>query len=105
SGVPIMCIGVQHIMDNQDPYGRKHKTTGGNKMLFMASGCMILSKTELSSDDADMEEIREHYKTLDESMSAEARKKLGKKRLVGITSKMEILKSRVSKPFEKIDIQ
>lgn len=105
AGKPIMVLGVQHIMDNQDGYGRKFKTTGGNKMIFYASGCMMLTKKELKEDEVEDEDVIEHYKDLDSTMSADARKKIGKNRFVGITATMEILKSRVSKPFEKVELQ
>lgn len=105
AGKPMMVIGVQHIMDNQDGYGRKHKTTGGNRMIYYASGCLMLTKKELKEEDTENEEVLSHYKKLDESMSKDARKAMGKNRFVGISATMEILKSRVSKPFEKVDIQ
>ena len=47
SGIPLMVIGIQHVMDNQDGFGRKHKTTGGNKMIYYASGAMLYSRREL----------------------------------------------------------
>lgn len=105
AGTPIMVIGIQHIMDNQDGWGRKHKTTGGNKMIFLASGAMMLTKKELKDEETENEEVVEHYKTLSANMTADARKKMGKNRFVGINATMEILKSRVSKPFEKVEIQ
>lgn len=105
AGVPIMVIGIQHIMDNQDGYGRKHKTTGGNKMIFYASGCMILSKSELKDEETEDDAVVAHYKELDDNMTKDARKKLGKNRFVGIVSSAEILKSRTSKPFEKVNLQ
>jgi RecA/RadA recombinase len=106
AGLPIMVIGVQHIMDNQDGYGRKHKTTGGNKMLYYASGCIMLTKKELRLEDVDSADIREEYAERDKGMLADVKKAAGgDKRHVGITATMEIIKSRVSKPFSKIDIQ
>jgi len=106
AGLPIMVIGVQHIMDNQDGYGRKHKTTGGNKMLYYASGCIMLTKKELKLEDADNVEVIEHYKELQSNMSAAAKKAAGAdKQHVGIIATMEIIKSRVSKPFDKVEIQ
>lgn len=106
AGLPLMVIGVQHIMDNQDPYGRKHKTTGGNKMLYYASGCMMLTKNELKLEDSEDPEVIAYYEELHEGMSAEAKKAAGANRqLVGINSKMEIIKSRVSKPFDKVNVQ
>lgn len=105
AGLPIMVLGVQHIMDNQDGYGRKHKTTGGNKMIFYASGCLMLTKSELKDEDTEDQSVQDHYKARAEGMSAEARKAMGKNKFVGIKSTMEIIKSRVSKPFEKVEIQ
>jgi len=105
AGKPIMVLGVQHIMDNQDGYGRKHKTTGGNKMIYYASGCLMLTKSELDDEEVENPDVIEHYKTLSAGMSKEARKVMGKRRFVGINATMEILKSRVSKPFERVEIQ
>jgi RecA/RadA recombinase len=106
AGIPMMVIGVQHIMDNQDGYGRKHKTTGGNKMIYYASGCMLLSKKELKLEDVENATVKEHFSELDKGMLADVKKSAGgDKRTVGITSTMEMLKSRVSKPFDKIEIQ
>jgi recombination protein RecA len=106
AGLPMMVIGVQHIMDNQDGYGRKHKTTGGNKMIYYASGCMMLSKKELRLEDVDNAEVKQHYAELEKGMLADVKKAAGgDKRHVGITATMEILKSRVSKPFDKVEIQ
>jgi RecA/RadA recombinase len=106
AGLPIMVIGVQHIMDNQDGYGRKHKTTGGNKMLYFASGCIMLSKKELRLEDVDDQDIKATFAELDKGMMADVKKAAGgDKRHIGITATAEIIKSRVSKPFSKIDIQ
>lgn len=106
NGLPIMVIGIQHIMDNQDGYGRKHKTTGGNKQIYMASGCLLMTKKELKEEDTNDRTVVEHYKMLNEKMTAELKKKIGKDgRTVGITCVVENLKSRVSKPFEKIEMQ
>jgi len=106
SGIPIMCIGVHHVYDNQDMGGRKHKTSGGNKAIYMASGCLLLTKKELTDDVVENQEVAEHYKELSASMTAEMKKKLrGGKRTVGITAIVENIKSRVSKPFEKIEVQ
>lgn len=103
AGKPMMVLGVQHVMDNQDGYGRKHKTTGGHKMVYMASGCLILSKKELKNEDAEDASIMERVEERESKMSAEVKKK--KSQFVGITATMEILKSRVGKPFEKVEIQ
>lgn len=104
AGKPLMVIGVQHIMDNQDGYGRKHKTTGGNKMIYYASGCMLLTKKELKDDDDQLnDEVKRSIAKREETMTVETRKKMSN--FVGITAVMEILKTRVSKPFERVDIQ
>ena len=106
AGVPIMVVGVQHIMDNQDGYGRKHKTTGGNKMMYMASGAMMLTKKELRLEDVEDGGVRDEATKHDSGMLADVKKSAGgDKRFVGISATMEIIKSRVSKPFSKIDIQ
>lgn len=106
SGIPIMCIGVHHVYDNQDMGGRKHKTSGGNKAIYMASGCLLLTKKELTDDNVENQEVAEHYKELSANMTAEMKKKMrGGKRTVGITAIVENIKSRVSKPFERIEVQ
>ena len=104
-GIPVMIIGTMHIMDNQDGHGRRHKITGGNKALYMASGALLLTKSELKDLDADDKEIVEAYKELRKGFTEELRKKFTYGKVIGITCKMEILKSRVSKPFEQIEIQ
>lgn len=101
--LPIMVIGVAHIMDDTDMYSRrKHKTTGGNKMIYMASGALMLTKAELDSEDVDDDEVKEKYKRLRSNQNAKEKRK---KKFAGIVSTVEILKSRVSKPFEKVQIQ
>lgn len=106
SGIPVMAIGIQHVMDNQDPYGEKHKTTGGHKMIYYASGCLILTKGKLYAAETEDKEVVDHYKKIDATMTAELLKKYGKNgRTLGITCTAGVLKSRVSKPFEKIEIQ
>jgi hypothetical protein len=93
-------------MDNQDGYGRRHKTTGGNKMIYMASGCLLLTKKELTADDADDKNIKKQVTELAKGLNAELKKQVAlDKKKVGIITQMEILKSRVSKPFERVDIQ
>lgn len=103
AGKPMMVIGVHHIMDNQDGYGRKHKTTGGHKIVYLASGAMMLTKKELKDEDIEDEALSEQFSEAESKLTAEAKKKLSN--IKGITSTMEILKSRVSKPFEKVYIQ
>ena len=106
AGLPIMVIGIQHIMDNQDGYGRKHKTTGGNKLLYYASGCIMLTKKELKLSDTDSKELKAEYAEREKTMLADVKKAAGgDKKLIGITATMEVIKSRVAKPFEKITIQ
>ncbi len=108
-GLPILVVGIQHVMDNQEKHpatgrviGRKHKTTGGNKQIFYASGCLLLTKKELKEDAVESEEAVEHYKKLSDGLTAELKKK---KRTVGIAAVAESLKSRVSKPFERVEVQ
>jgi len=106
AGVPLMTIGVQHIMDNQDGYGRKHKTTGGHKMMYYASGAMMLTKRELRLEDVEDGAVKDEVTQYDDQMLADVKKSAGgDKRFVGINAVMEIIKSRVSKPFSKIDVQ
>lgn len=107
--LPILTIGIQHVMDNQNKHpatgrtiGRKHATTGGNKQIFFASGCLLLTKYELKDEDVEDAELAKHYKALSDGMTADLKKK---KRTVGITCVAENLKSRVSKPFESVRVQ
>lgn len=104
AGVPIMVLGVNHVYDNQDGYGPKHKTTGGNKPIFMASGCLMLTKKELKSEDVDDVELATALKEKANLMTADLKKNAARK-TVGIISSAINIKSRVSKPFEKIEIQ
>lgn len=108
-GLPVLVIGVQHVMDNQEKHpatgrviGRKHKTTGGQKQIFYASGCLLFTKKELKEENVESEEAALKYKELSDGLTAELKKK---KRTVGITCVAEALKSRVSKPFERVEIQ
>lgn len=108
-GLPILVIGIAHIYDNQEkhpatgrPIGHKYKTTGGHKLIFAASGVLMLDKKELYSDDVEDEAVSEHYEKIKEKQLADQKKK---KRIAGIISQAENLKSRVSKPFEKVAIQ
>jgi len=111
SGLPILTIGVQHIMDSQEEYGPKHKTTGGHKMLYAASGCLLLTKAKLGNNDSEDQEVVTHYKNLSEKMTADLKKKYAKNssggggKAIGITCIAENIKSRASKPYEKINIQ
>jgi RecA/RadA recombinase len=106
SGIPVLVVGMQHIYDNQDGFGRAHKTSGGNKMIYYASGCMLLTKKELRVEHVDNAEYKIKYKELDSGMTEELKKKMGKDgATVGITCIMENLKSRVAKPFQKVEIQ
>jgi len=111
SGLPVLTIGIQHIMDSQEEYGPKHKTTGGHKMLYAASGCLLLTKSKLGNNDAEDEGIKTHYKNLSEKMTADLKAKYkgnasGKGgKSIGITCIAENIKSRASKPYEKIEIQ
>lgn len=108
-GLPILVIGIAHIYDNQEkhpatgrPIGHKYKTTGGHKMIFAASGVLMLDKKELYTDDVEDEKVAEHYEKIRDKQLADQKKK---KKIAGIISQAENLKSRVSKPFEKVAIQ
>lgn len=102
SHLPVMVIGIGHIMDNQDMYGPKHKTTGGHKMFYMASGCLMLTKKALKADEVDDKETAEYYEKLKKGMTATLAKK---KQIIGHTCVIDNLKSRASKPYQKIEIQ
>lgn len=108
-GLPILVVGIQHVMDNQEKnpqtgrvIGRKHKTTGGNKQIYFASGCLLLTKKEMKQDALESQDAIEHHKKLSEGLTAELKKRT---RTVGITAVAESLKSRVSKPFERVEVQ
>ena len=103
-GLPILTLGIAHVYDNQELFGRKHKTSGGNKMIFLASGCLLLTKKELKDVDVEDQSVVEHYEELAGGWDAKFKTKKGKS-TVGITCIVENLKSRVSKPFEKIEVQ
>lgn len=110
-GLPALTIGVAHVYENQQkhpltgqPIGGKHKPTGGHKIQYMASGCLMLSKKELMTENVEDADVAKRYEELEEGMTAEHKKKL-KRRTIGIVSVAENLKSRVSKPFEKVEVQ
>ncbi len=106
SHLPVMVIGVGHIMDNQDMYGPKHKTTGGHKMFYMASGCLMLTKADLKTGDMNREiedkEAAEYYEALKKGMTAKHAKR---KQIIGHVCVIDNLKSRNSKPGQRIEIQ
>jgi len=99
-----MVIGIAHVMANQDMYGPKHKLTGGMKMIYYASGCLMLTKGNLIADDLENSEHAEEYKERKTKMSKEIQKKMVKHQ-VGITCVAQNIKSRVGKPFEKVSLQ
>ncbi len=102
-GMPVMIVGILHVYDSQELYGRKHKTTGGNKVVFTASGALLLTKKELREEDVDDKRISAHYDERRKGMDAETKKmKTEKSNIVGIQCVVENLKSRAAKPFEKI---
>jgi RecA/RadA recombinase len=106
SHLPVLVIGVGHVMDNQDGYGGKHKTTGGHKMFYMASGCLMMTKAALKTDDKnraieDQEAIK-YYEALKKGMTKELAKQ---KQIVGHVCVIDNLKSRASKPGQRIEIQ
>ena len=103
-GMPVMVIGILHVYDNQDMYGPKHKTTGGNKPMYAASGALLLTKRELREEDLkDDKRITKYYDEKRKGMDADTKKmKTSKLNVVGIQCVVENLKSRAAKPFEKI---
>lgn len=103
-GIPLMVIGIAHVMANQDMYGPKHKLTGGMKMIYYASGCLMLTKGNLIADDLEDTEKADEYKDRKSKMSKEIQKKMVKHQ-VGITCVAQNIKSRVGKPFEKVELQ
>jgi RecA/RadA recombinase len=106
SHLPVMVLGVGHIMDSQEKYGAKHKTTGGHKMFYMASGCLKLTKADLKTDDTNRkiedDVATKYYADLKAGMP----KKHGeKKQIIGHVCVIDNLKSRSSKPGQRIEIQ
>lgn len=101
--LPILILGVLHVYDDQDMYStRKHRTTGGNKALYMASGALLLTKKELKADEVEDAAEKARLADLEEGMHSDQKKK---KRFAGILCRAENLKSRVSKPFQKVEVQ
>ncbi len=106
SHIPVLVIGVGHIMDSQEKYGAKHKTTGGHKMFYMASGCLMLTKAPLKINDENRkiedEEAAKYYEDLKKGMTAKHAKR---KQIIGHVCIIDNLKSRASKPGQRIEIQ
>ena len=106
SHLPVLVIGIGHIMDSQEEYGPRHKTTGGHKMFYMASGCMMFTKKELKTDDKNTkiedDEVRKYYEDMKKGMPATMTKR---KQVIGHVCVVDNLKSRASKPFQRIEIQ
>jgi RecA/RadA recombinase len=106
SHLPVLVLGVGHVMDNQDKYGAKHKTTGGHKMFYMASGCLMLTKVALKTGDDNRKiedkEAEKYYENMKKGMTAEHKKR---KQIIGHICVIDNLKSRSSKPGQRIEIQ
>lgn len=106
SHLPVLVMGVGHVMDNQDMYGSKHKTTGGHKMFYMASGCLMLTKAALKTNDENRkledEEAAKYYEDMKKGMPAKHAKR---KQIIGHVCIIDNLKSRSSKPGQRIEIQ
>ena len=103
--LPIMVVGILHVYDSQDMHGRRHKTTGGHKVVYTASGAVLLTKRELREEDVDDSRIKKHFDKVREGLDADTKKtKTAKKNIIGIQCVVENLKSRASKPFEKIPV-
>lgn len=106
SHLPVLVLGVGHIMDSQEKYGAKHKTTGGHKMFYMASGCLMLTKVALKVGDDNRKiedkEAEKYYEDMKKGMTAEHKKR---KQIIGHVCVIDNLKSRSSKPGQRIEIQ
>ena len=106
SHLPVLVMGVGHIMDSQEKYGPRHKTTGGHKMFYMASGCLMLTKAELEMGDDNRkiedDKAAEYYEALKKGMTAKHAKR---KQIIGHVCVIDNLKSRSSKPGQRIEIQ
>jgi len=106
SHLPVLVMGVGHIMDSQEKYGPKHKTTGGHKMFYMASGCLMLTKVALKTDDDNRKiedaEVKQYWADMKKGMSS---KHKDRKQIIGHVCVIDNLKSRASKPGQRIEIQ
>jgi RecA/RadA recombinase len=91
-GLRVLVTGVMHVYMSQEEYGARHKITGGLKALFTASQSIKVTKFDLTNEKASP-----HLR-----LSADAD---DKRNNIGIRSVCEIIKSRYSKPFEKIDLE
>jgi hypothetical protein len=94
-GLPILITGISHVYMSQEEYGPRHKITGGLKPLFMAHAAFMMSKTDLTN-----EKVPLHLIHLQQSGTTD-----DKKRVIGIRSRVQILKSRSSKPGETVDLE
>jgi RecA/RadA recombinase len=91
-GLRILVTGVMHVYMSQEEYGPRHKITGGVKALFTASQAIILTKFDLTNEKASA-----HNRQSDDKDDAKSN--------IGIRSVAQIIKSRYSKPFEKVELE
>lgn len=91
-GLPILITGVMHIYMSQEEYGPRHKITGGVKPLYMAHSCISMTKKTLTNENASAH-LKQSANTGDQ------------KKNIGLLSAVEIVKSRSSKPGEKLDLE
>lgn len=91
-GLPILITGVMHVYMSQEEYGPRHKTTGGMKPLFMAHSAGMMTRTELTNEKVPLH--LPHLRVSDIKDDA--------KKNIGIQAAFDIIKSRSSKPRERV---
>lgn len=104
TGLPIAIFGIAHVYDSQELHGPRHKTTGGHKLQYAATGCLMLTKSQLRLEDIEDPEIVATLEENREGYTADL-KKATKRRAEGFVCHAENLKSRVAKPFQKVMVQ
>lgn len=90
--LPIVFIGIVHTMASQDQYDPDEKLTGGRGIEYAASSVIVVNKMKLRIDQ------------LEKSSKLDIEKDDVKK-VIGIRSKVQVYKSRFSKPNVSVQIQ
>jgi RecA/RadA recombinase len=104
ANLPILIIGVGHVYDSQEMYGPKHKTTGGHKLRYMASGCLILTKKYITTEDLQDPELKEMFQGLEAGQPATFMKDK-RADAVGQIINVQVDKSRTYKPGASIKVE
>lgn len=104
ANLPILILGVGHVYDSQEMHGPKHKTTGGHKLRYMASGCLILTKKYITAKDLQDDEMKKMFEGLEAGMPATFKKGI-KSDAVGQLVEVQVDKSRTYKPGACIKLE